>query len=276
MVIIVAYHKKTEEEKLRQEGIKQEAKSRKEEEKAARAEEKRLARGERDHPKADLNTSLDGPAHDIPEKSPGEVVPHKHRLHRPFTPKIQTKTNTAKNDAAILSPASSPESATNSPSTRVKNWLKSRLHKPRAKSVSVSQKPDNQPAGGFIGGHALISRHADGTGSMTSLSESGMRSMREVALAGRPFSALPLRSVEGGTGGGSVSGAADSLSSVSSEDNNGGTATGREARARTRASAPVPLDLTLTPPRVLADPARITPRSSGSPSRDSKFIENIE
>lgn len=252
----------TEEEKLRQESIKQEARARKE-------EEKRLSKGERDHPKTDLATSLDGSVHDTSEKHPDEPVPHKHRLHRPFTPKIQTKTVIPKNDTAVLSPDLSPESATTSPSTRVKNWIKSRLHKPRAKSVSVSHKSDKQYAGGFVGGHALTSRHADGTGSMTSLSECGMHSMHEVALAGRPFSVLPLRGAEGA----SMSGPAESSSSLSSEGIHSGTTVARESRARTK---PAPLDLTLTPPRALGDPARIIPRSSGSPSRDSKFIENIE
>lgn len=261
-MVINEADKGIEEEKQRQEGIKQEAKARKEEQKS-------LTKGEMDHPTADLITSLDEPVHDAPEKSLEEATPHRHRLHRPFTPKIQTKTTIPENDTAVLSPELSPESATTSPSTRVMNWFKSRLHRPRAKSVSISQKSGKRAPGGFIGGHALTSRHADGTGSMTSLSESGMHSMREVALAGRPFSVLPLRRAERG----SLSGAADSTSSLSSEGFNSGNIPAREGRART---VPAPLDLTLSPPRAFADPARITPRSSGSPCRDSKFIENIE
>lgn len=167
-----------------------------------------------------------------------------------------------------MSPETSPESAT-SPSVRVKNWLKSRLHKPRAKSVSHTKKSEQQAAGGFVGGHALTGRHADGTGSMTSLSEVGMRSLSEVALAGRPVSDTPLRRFEGEAYGARKEDI--SMSSISSDE--GGEA---EARARVKTARPAPLDLTMTPPRALADPARLTPRSSASPNRDSKFIENIE
>lgn len=248
---------------------KHQAKARKEEEKAAKAAEKVQAKNDKD-----AHKSVDGPSDEATERTPEETTPHKHRLHTPFTPRIQTKTNVPRGDSPIVSPESSPESATNSPSSRVKNWLKSRLQKPRAKSVSVGQKSDKQSGGGFIGGHALTSRHADGTGSMTSLSETAMRSMREVALAGRPLSAMPLRTGEEP----SAIGPAESLSSVSSDDNNdnAGSVTGeREARSRTKAARPEPLD-GLTPPKVLADPARVPSRGSGSPSRDSKFIEIIE
>lgn len=253
-----------------------------------KAEEKRLAKEGRL-----LDEDI---GHEHSEKSPEETVTtHRHRLPLPFTPKIQTKNATAysyKNETSPLSPpANSPESANESAGSRVKNWLKSRLHKPRAKSISALKggKSDKVP-GGFIGGHALTRLHADGTGSMSSLSDGNRSaSMREVALAGRPVSSILLRRPGEDLGGGAISSSStgttthrfgrvisheenDSMSSVSSED----AGPSRESRRRTRARpAPLEFDNAIAPPRTLVDPARITPRSSGSPSRDSKFIEII-
>lgn len=113
---------------------------------------------------------------------------------------------------------------------------------------------------------------------MTSLSEGNRSaSMHEVALAGRPMSTLPLaRSDEEGESskrhGRVLSNVDDSISSVSSE----GVGSNRESRARTRPNRPVPLDMDIVPPKAIADPERVTPRSSGSPTRDSKFIEIID
>lgn len=275
----------TEEEKVRKEELKEEAKTRREEEKAARAEEKRLAKEEKERTKtggvvANEEAALDGTS----EANPEESHQHKHRLSRPFTPKIQTKvswpTRNDKPDPSSLSPDTSPESATESHSTRVKNWLKSRLQRPRAKSTSVNSisNKSERPAGGFIGGHTLTRLHADGTGSMTSLSEGNRSaSMHEVALAGRPISTLPLaRADEEGESSkrhGRVlsSTTADSMSSVSNE----GVGPAREARTRTRSNGSVPKGIDVTPPKPIVDPARAV-RSSSSPSRDSKFIEIID
>lgn len=220
-----------------------------------------------------------------PEATPEEPQQHKHRLSRPFTPKIQTKTTfparNDKTDPSSLSPESSPESATESHSTRVKNWLKSRLQRPRAKSTSMNTNSakSERPAGGFIGGHTLTRLHADGTGSMTSLSEGNRSaSMHEVALAGRPVSALPLsRADEEGESykrhGQVLSSIAnDSVSSINSEV----ARPGRASRRRTRSKGSVSSDVDITPPKAIVDPERVVSRSSGSPSRDSKFIEIID
>lgn len=304
-----------EEEKARNKQLKEDAK-------AAKAEEKRLAKEEHavdEHPHPE-------------EKAPEATTTssHKRRLSRPFTPKIQTKStssttaannnngNTPRNEASPLSPATSPDSATESAAGRVKNWLRSRLHKPRAKSVSViksgsSNKTSDSKSthggvgqqGGFIGGHALTRfHHADGTGSMTSLSEGPTPlSMREVALAGRrPLSSSPpLRhhyqtfSDEAGESSqtanhasrrshGRVASNPASFASSGSgsstielvERNHGEGEAKRESRARDRTKRPEPLDMGIMPPRALVDPAGVTPRSSKSPNRDSKFIEIIE
>lgn len=275
----------TEEEKLRNQELKDEAKARKEEEKAAKAEEKRLAKEEKDKRRISGVTANE---ETLPERTPEadseEPQQRKHRLSRPFTPKIQTKTSfpskADKSDPSSLSPDTSPESATESHSARVKNWLKSRLQRPRAKSTSVnsaSGKPE-RPAGGFIGGHALTRLHADGTGSMTSLSDGNRSaSMHEVALAGRPVSALPLaRADDEGENykrhGLVLSSNADSLSSATSEVG----ASVRNSRARTRSNESISSDIDITPPRAIVDPERVVSRSSGSPTRDSKFIEIID
>ncbi|KAJ4418648.1 Eisosome assembly protein [Gnomoniopsis sp. IMI 355080] len=278
--------KGTEEEKHRKEELKEEAKARKEEEKAAKAEEKRLAKEEKDANRMSGVASNEETLAERPlEASPEEPQQHKRRLSRPFTPKIQTKdtfpTKTDKADPSSLSPDTTPESATESPSTRVKNWLKSRLQRPRAKSTSTSTNNTKaeRPAGGFIGGHALTRLHADGTGSMTSLSEGNRSaSMHEVALAGRPISALPLvRADEEGEsykrqGRVLPSNANDSLSSLDSE----AIGLARASRTRARSKGSVSSDIDITPPRAIVDPERIVSRNSASPSRDSKFIEIID
>lgn len=275
-----------EDEKARNKQLKEEAKARYKEEKTAKREEH--------------HTSDDRPGdqHYSEGKSPEEKeTQHKRRISRPFTPKIQTKgtstTSGSRNEASPLSPVTSPESANESAGARVKNWLRSRLHKPRAKSISVisksgktngSDKGGNNRGGGFIGGHALTRfHHADGTGSMTSLSESGTRSMREVALAGQPFSPSNNDTSSWRRSYGRVTSNPDSFVSGSDGSNNSTIEeaeeqNNRESRARTK---PAPLDIGsgiggVVPPRPLVDPARITPRSSGSPNRDSKFIEIME
>lgn len=303
----------TEEEKARNKQLKGEAK-------AAKAEEKRLAKEEH---------AFDEDPHPD-EKATGETTTssssHKRRLSRPFTPKIQTKgapstatnnNNTSRNEASPLSPMTSPDSANDSAAGRVKNWLRSRLHKPRAKSISAIKsgnsnrsndgKSTNSGAGqqgGFIGGHALTRfHHADGTGSMTSLSEGPTPlSMREVALAGRrPLSSSPPlhhhyqafadepgessrtstayntnvnRRSYGRVGSNPTSFASSGSSTIEEQEEQQPVEgeTKRESRARDRTKRPEPLHMDIVPPRTLVDPARV----SKSPNRDSKFIEIME
>lgn len=82
-----------------------------------------------------------------------------------------------------------PTTNTAKPTSKVRNWLRARLRRPRAQSTSVAnkseadEKPANDP-GGFIGGHRLTSKHPDGTGSLTNLSQARSASVAEVALAG--------------------------------------------------------------------------------------------
>ncbi|KAI3392879.1 hypothetical protein diail_5012 [Diaporthe ilicicola] len=299
-----AQRKLKEEDKARRDELKQEAKARKEEEKASKAEEKRLAREENDKRKAAVGIASgahdDEASREATERPVEESTPHRHRI-LPFTPKIQTKPSpagNAKSDASPLSPSSntSPESATESPTSRVKNWLKSRLHKPRAKSISGnnsgggrSSDAGGKAPGGFVGGHRLTRLHPDGTGSMTSLSEERSASMREVALAGRASAPIAASDEPGESSGSkAVAGTAVTeatalgshgpIGAASSDD---GEDYGIAARGGTDRSSAAPELEDIAPPKAIADPAGTgfgaTPRTSvGSGNRDSKFIENID
>lgn len=136
---------------------------------------------------------------------------------------------------------------------------------------------------------------------MTNLSEAGTRSgasMREVALAGRPLSS-PFHQYynnnnprfTSGDEPGQPSGAnrrsygrmvsnTDSFVSSGSGTSNSSTiedgGESRESRARTNKPAPLNVGGMMAPPRALVDPAKVMSRSSGSPNRDSKFIEMME
>lgn len=278
-----------EEEKARRGELKQEAKARKEEEKAAKAEERRLAREEKDHE----SEAPPGAARQPNEES----TSHRHRI-LPFTPKIQTKSPSAghvRGEPSPLSPSSntSPESANESPTSRVKNWLKSRLSKPRAKSISgnnskSSDAGNGKGSGGFLGGHRLKRLHPDGTGSMTSLSEERSASMREVALAGRASAPVVASDGPGENSGSKIIAPTTAVSGTGSPRSAGGSASSDdgasydlEGRDRADMSSGAPELEGIAPPKAISDPAGagsgVTPRSSlGSGNRDSKFIEIID
>ncbi|KAH7362044.1 hypothetical protein B0T11DRAFT_280073 [Plectosphaerella cucumerina] len=132
--------------------------------------------------------------------------------------------------------ARSPKEA-GSPTHKVKTWLKARLHRPRGKSGS------GEASQGFIGGATLNSRLNE---SSTSL-DNRAASMREMAEAGRGRTNATSR---GST-------RARDVSPMSSEDGDGDNAK---------------LEKTITPPVKLRDPNE----DKGSPSRDSRFRENLE
>lgn len=131
----------------------------------------------------------------------------------------------------------SPKEA-GSPTHKVKSWLKSRFHRPRGKSGSSEHDK------GFVGGAALSSRANE---SSTSL-DNRAASMREMAEAGRG---------RGQTVDGRGSTRDRDVSPLSSEDGD-----------IDRAGA----ERTITPPAKIRDPNE----DKGSPSRDSKFRENLE
>lgn len=213
----------TEEEKSRKEELKQEAKARKEEEKAARAEEKRLAKEEQ----IANDTAFEG----------DETAEKRRSRLLPFTHKIQTKdttpaANNANNDSSPRSPSSTTTTPDSPGSSKVKNWLKLRLHKPRANSIPFSNKSGNsggggekteKPAGGFVGGHRLTGLHPDGTGSLTSLGEPRNASMTEVALANT----------------GSTAAGAAAAGPAAAHDEPGESSSGAQARSRLQTPPPL-------------------------------------
>lgn len=123
-----------------------------------------------------------------------------------------------------------------SPTNKVKSWLKSRFHRPRGKSGSSDK--------GFIGGATLSSRLNDSTTSL----DNRAGSMRELAEAGRG---------RGQTLESRTSTAGRDVSPLSSE---GGPVNRAE------------VERAITPPTKIRDPNE----DKGSPSRDSRFRENLE
>ena len=195
------------------------------------------------------DTAIESPSEPSPLAEKAAVL-----VPRPATPQQRKKSKDSDDRSSDL-----PEEAAASPSHKVRNWLKSRFSRPRAKSSSVGEEGDKK---GFIGGAALTNLHADGTGSMTSL-EQRSASIREVALAGKqpaePSSSWFAKDEPGESSKTAEKrGRDDEVSSLSSDD---------EAFDDAKDS--------FSPPRVIKDPA-VSRRSSGSPSRDSRFREIME
>ncbi len=162
------------------------------------------------------------------------------------------------------------EGETSSPSSKVRNWFKTRFSRPRAKSSNAAME-GSAPKRGFIGGVALA-KVRNHNASMSSI-DNRSASMREVAMAGRrrPLSTAALATeFPGKEFGESSAGSAarprgresslvSSLSSVS-------TGLDKFVEARSEVSGPI------SPPRLLQDPAS----GRGSPVRESRFCENLE
>jgi len=205
----------------------------------------------------------------VATKETSEVKETKNNslFHRPS--KLQIRHKQSKSLAALDRPAASPDEST-SPTSKVKNWLKSRFTRPRSKSSVETGKKST-----FIGGHALM--HADGTESLTSL-DNRSSSMREVALAGRirPLQPTPRPPVGFDHGDEPEAAAAAQrrkerqidreLSAATPVSSLSSGSSGDEVEFLTPRS-PLP------PPRTIRDPAA---RKSGSPVRDSKFLENLD
>lgn len=141
----------------------------------------------------------------------------------------------------------SPESGT-SPTSKVKGWIKNRFS--RGKSVGENEKPTDKGKG-FVGGAAL--RDSEMNKSNTSLNNRPS-SMRDVALAGK--GADP-----------------ETQDRTSARDSRGVSPVSSEENLRT-AKAQIQEDLpALTPPKPIKDPVA---RTSSSPTRDSRFRENLD
>lgn len=251
------------------EEIKQEKHARKEAEKASKAEEKaakaeveaeqkRQADEAKNKGKEPVVASPTSPsarrastsAADEPESTQRRVFPaFEHTPHN-----LQTK---SKSDTEKSPKSPSGDEPTSPNSKSLKTWLKSRFSRPRAKTAE--QQPTSSPAaeGGFIGGHTLHRRNAD---SLSSLDQSRSASMREVAMAGR---SQPAAHQSSGLIG--RSGVDSSVSSLSSDDEFE-SVRGDESRVSGTLSPPPAL-------KGLEDPGR---KVSGSPARDSRFLENLD
>ncbi len=244
-----------EKDKLRKEELKHEGKTRKEEERAAIAELKRQSKEDKRQDKAATMVEVaapdpptDGPQ---PPADPPVVAPAatKSVLHR--SSRLQVKNRHSSTFPVVEKPKEAPAAldGSSSPTSKMKNWLRSRFSsRPRARS---SVEPGSNSKKSFIGGHALL--HTDGTGSMTSLDRRS-ESMREVALAGRIPPLQPRRrrddevrldrDSDPDPAPGSL------VSSLHSSDD----------------------ESTFAPPRPIRD---LTGKKSASPVRDSRFLEDL-
>jgi hypothetical protein len=202
-------------------------------------------------------------------------------------PKLSTKPKDRNNDAT--SPTEkSPTSEGEGPSSpgKMRNWLKNRFSRPRAKSSSAAM--DDGSAGadtgktintkrGFIGG-VTLTKMRDHNASTSSV-DNRSASMREVAMAGRGAQAKDASAVGGEDEDGGVRGTSrlaklepqeeeagpsnapgSSASSVASDGD-------RFSEAQSHLSA---ANMTL-PPAI-----RVLATGRGSPVRESKFSEIIE
>ncbi|KAK0392205.1 hypothetical protein NLU13_1703 [Sarocladium strictum] len=236
---------KTEEKeqlKAQREQEKAQERERKEAEKAKRAEEKRLAKEEKRRSKHQDTTATASHEGDHAEESniPGTttiVTAGGHEDAGESSPKD--------GDKSPSSPTS-PNSPT-SHGSKVKGWIKNRFS--RGKSVSEGNDVKRRS---FFGGAAL----RDANGSASSLDHRAS-SMRDVALAGKTNSAGGLSPNDARTGRDSAV-----VSPVSTP--------GAERCDPLADVEPSPMPI--TPPRPIADPMV---RTSVSPSRDSKFREEI-
>ncbi|RGP60721.1 hypothetical protein FLONG3_10777 [Fusarium longipes] len=215
---------------------KQEYKAKKAEEKAARAEERRVAKEEKQRARGDTAVSGEEVIDD------GESTRSEDVASSPIAAGAAGSTEPDA-PAAIDTETAGTErgrrkpSDAASPTSKVKGWIKNRFS--RGKSLGENDKRSS-----FVGGAAL--RDPDTNQSATSL-DNRATSMRDVALAGR------------GTNGESsdhdVLHDSRGVSPVSSDSDDDG-------------QAPA-----MTPPPALKDPVA---RQSHSPSRDSRFRENLD
>jgi hypothetical protein len=162
--------------------------------------------------------------------------------HETYTAPAVDTANTAEASTTDLDQAQLDDGP-NSPTSKVKGWIKNRFS--RRKSVVESNDEKGEKRRSFFRGGAAL-RNDQANASVSSL-DNRASSMRDVAMAGRNTQHLPRTDSQG----------VSVDSSDSSED---------EGPSRDRRS------LSVMPPRPIEDPA---PRSSVSPSRDSRFREEI-
>lgn len=307
-----------EDEKARKNELKQEEKLRKEEEKAAKIQQKRASKdGKQKEKEVIVAPPIPDFTQAVPPETPSQPpLPesevqkeaangHSRALSIGF-PKRKPKT---KDTATTLekSPKSDGDSGS-SPTHKVRDWLLSRLPRPRAKSSSAAEGPGPSGAAtaaekkGFVGGATLA--RLRGRSSTTSVNDpiagkenrassagASMRastSMHDVAMAGRPQNVVPgggenLAPVSPSTppfqrpmSQASIPISVSSMSSDSSGDN--------FVEARSSLASP------MTPPKAVGGSGGIlggggggggsglavpVPTGRASPFRESRFSENL-
>lgn len=193
--------------------VKREEKLRKEEEKAAKAEQKRLAKKAKEEKQVGKGKEL-ATVSDLDQSSPDEKPTALQlstrtraessgltRLSMPFQRRVSPPQRASTTPDGGASPILEPQSATASPTSKVKAWLKNRFSRPRATSGAsiASSRVDTTADGagdassspdmnrGFIGGVALTRKLEENNTSVPSVvgdDNSVPGSIREVALAG--------------------------------------------------------------------------------------------
>ncbi|KAK0665590.1 hypothetical protein QBC41DRAFT_327692 [Cercophora samala] len=305
-----------EDEKARKAELKEENRRRKEEIKAIKQEHKQAAmEGKLKEKEVALPPPTTNPvevvteptAEPSPETEDKQNTAHRHALSISFPRRKKTTKETPP------SPEKSPKSEGESHG-KVRTWLLSRLPRPRAKSSSAAEAPNDPNAakkGGFIGGAALA-RLAHDNASSPSVAGSSQpqpfnrpstsgadnlrtsSSMHEVAMAGRPaprdevgassgLSPPPVAAVRPVTPTRTISQVSVPVSDVSertvsslSSSDEDGHAVDKFVEARSQLGSP------LTPPRTTLGGRLGVPVAGGgingrsSPlGRESRFSENL-
>jgi hypothetical protein len=184
--------RKDEERTVRTEARREE-KLRKEAEKAAKAEERRHTKEEKGKSEETSTGRARGAeTHKVPgeqQEVPGtkSASPRSRLQSKPKEPKESRGKGKEKDSdpTKSTSPEKSPKSEADatSPTSKMRDWLKARFGRPRAKSSPSTGDPVDVDPKDFIGGTAL-NRLRDGSASTNSI-EVRSASMREVALAGK-------------------------------------------------------------------------------------------
>ncbi|KAL8409607.1 hypothetical protein RB594_007887 [Gaeumannomyces avenae] len=325
-----------EQDKARRDEIRQEEKARKQLEKEAKLEQKRLAKEGGRAPKETMAGMEKQPDQaqepESPSRAPNTSAPlaqkRSYELRKKPSRALQSlslrlpgKLNlgskdkerekeaesqptsaTSSKSASAASPTTTvPEDSAASPTSKMRNWLKSRFRgRSRSSAEAGSFEAGNGKKSSFIGGVALSGvaagsastaaqhQRACSDSSLSSLGaggQPGTESMRELALAGRgernagaPMSRTTTTSnaAASPTAAAPVSGATrGSATSLASSNNRSSLSSGSGGEnfvlAKDHfgaAGGALPL------PPVLRDPARTT--KTVSPVRDSRFLEMME
>ncbi|VUC34931.1 unnamed protein product [Clonostachys rosea] len=248
-----ASKKAREDEKQEQKAKKQQEKdverARKNQEKAEKSEQKRVKEEKRKSKHDSAKSGIDGSAADEDAGPAGSATGEvSHTLPAVVTTNIASDAGQTGNTGFDSNP-NSPRDEPISPTSKVKDWIKNRFS--RGKSVSEQDDPKNKRSS-FIGGVSL--KKSEANGSTTSL-DNRASSLKDVALAGKTRE----------EGVQDRSGLVDSegVSPISSPEDDG-----RHSRHDTDAAS-----FTIAPPKPFADTVH---RSSASPTRDSRFREEID